>query len=109
MNGQITWSEAVTVIGFLVMVGGAVGGVWWSLWRRIEQVRASGAHELAGFKVEVAEKFVRFEHLDKIERRFIETETRMVASVGALTDRMDRLIDRMDAAQPRTRNRRPAE
>ena len=102
MTGPITWEA----IAYLMVLVASLGGVWLKIEARIkakdveiiavkerlEQVRAHGARDLDAFKLIVAERYIRAEDLDKIEKRQIESETRMTKAIEKLAERIDRLL-----------------
>lgn len=65
--------------------------------RRIEEVRAKGAKELADFKLEVAQRYATGDLIKEVEERLIE-------AINRLGDRFDRYVDGQPA---RRRTARP--
>lgn len=59
--------------------------------KRIEEVRAKAAHELAEFKLEAAKSYVTIEIIAKTEQRILDRLDR-------LDERLDRLDERLDKA-----------
>ncbi|MEP9397930.1 hypothetical protein [Mesorhizobium sp. KR2-14] len=90
----MTWGDLGAVAQTLITIGGSVGATWWAIHRRIstverrvEEVRSKGAHELAEFKLAVAEKYATHEALKEIEER-------IVGAISRLGDRLDKIVDR---------------
>jgi hypothetical protein len=77
-------------IGLLFAIASAIAGVWYRLADRINQLR----EELSNYKLEVAKEYASTTHLK-------EVEIRLVTAVESLTQRIDRLIDRMDRREER--------
>ena len=80
MTGPITWEQ----IAGLVVIAGSAAGAWWFLYSSILAVR----RELQDYKLTVAERYASVEHLK-------EVETRLVAAIEKLTDRLDTMPDRL--------------
>lgn len=105
MTGPITWEA----IAYLVGIASVLGGAWWAvhvrittLKERVEQVRAHSARDLDAFKLMVSERYIRAEDLDKIEKRLIDSESRMTKAFETLTARIDALVERLPVKNSRT-------
>lgn len=93
MQGAITWEA----IAYFAALAAAIGGVWWKIHMRIAQVERA----LTDYKLEAAERFIRADHLTKMEERIVATEARTLAAIERLTARIDSLIE-MGRPKPRT-------
>lgn len=103
MSGAITWEALGAVIALLITGGSALGGVWWSIHRRIgatekrvEEVRAKAAHELAEYKLTVAREYATSGAIKEVEERVVE-------AINRLGDRFDKYFDRGGQAVARRR------
>lgn len=72
-------------VGIVLAIVTAGLGVWWRLQFQITQAEKT----LDQFKLYVAEKYASTAHLK-------EVEVRLITTIEKLTERIDRLIDRMD-------------
>lgn len=101
MNDPVTWSDFGSIAQTLLTVGGSVGATWWAIHRRIsaverraEEIRAKGAHELAEFKLAVAQNYATHDAIKEIEGRIVE-------AISRLGDRFDKYLDRGPAISRR--------
>lgn len=67
-----------------------------ALARRVEEIRAKGAHELAEWKLYVAREYVTAATIKEVEERMIE-------AINRLGDRFDRYFDSARPSSPRRR------
>lgn len=74
MNGAITWES----LAYLVAIGGALGGVWFRMYRQVESVRA----DLAAFKLEVAKEYATNATIKEVAE-----------AINRLGDRLDRFLE----------------
>lgn len=81
----VTWDALTTAGSASVVFGGSLVGVWWRLQQRIQAV----SDALTAYKLEVAKEYASVGHLK-------EVEARLVVSIDRLTERIDKLIDKMD-------------
>jgi hypothetical protein len=102
LNDPVTWSDFGSVAQTLITISLSVGGAWWAIHRRIatverraEEIRAKSAHELAEFKLAVAQNYATHDAIKEIEGRIVE-------AISRLGDRFDKYLDRSPAA-PRRR------
>lgn len=87
-DGPITWQALM----ILIPVFGAGAGVWWKLYRQVEDERQSRilacavlTAELASFKLTVAEKYATNEAIKQVEERVVD-------AINRLGDRLDRMF-----------------
>lgn len=93
MTGAITWEALAYFVGLLVPITAAIIFVL----RKINNVH----NDLLQYKLDAADKYVQSQHLEKLERQLISSETKMIASIDALTKRLDSLIDKMQEMRSR--------
>ena len=118
METTITWGDLSAFLVAIVVVGGAVAGIWWrihqtitkvkdegtlerrALAARIEEVRAKGAKELDSYKLEVATRYVTADAIREVEGRVVD-------SINRLGDRLDSLFapKQSKPRQPRPQRR----
>lgn len=119
MTGNVTW-EMVSVLIILI---GALSGVWWRIEARIDKVRVDaedeiadlrqqyeikiqGAHtvaalalqQLAEFKVEVAQTYVDKTGVREVKDEILAAMRDVKGSVDNVNERLDRVIE--GAAKP---------
>ncbi|MAY64016.1 MAG: hypothetical protein CML29_17575 [Rhizobiales bacterium] len=118
METTITWGDLSAFLVAIVVVGGALAGIWWrihqtiskvrdegsaerrALSARIEEVRAKGAKELDTYKLEVANRYATADAIREVEGRVVE-------AINRLGDRLDSLFAPKQS-KPRSRpQRRP--
>ncbi len=75
----------ITIIGGVIKLNGRFDGKVREVNRRCDRL----TDELAGYKLQAAEKYASVEHLKDVE-------SRLVVSIDRLADRIDRLINRID-------------
>lgn len=92
----MNWETWTTPAGATLLLA-ILGGVWRILSNEIRAVRAeaqAAREDLAAYKLEVAKEYASTSHLK-------EVEIRLVTTIESLTQRIDRLIDRMDRREGR--------
>ncbi len=95
MNGAdiaLTWGEVFSILGLIVTVISAGGGLTFMLYRQIRAVKT----DLDAHKLEVATKYVQSEHLTQMKEDLIRTETRTLSAIQGLSERFDRFLTRQD-------------
>jgi len=93
MSSAITFEDIKTLIAVI----GPLGGMWWYLQAQITKNRT----DLDEYKLLVSEKYIKSENIQKLEERLLASEVRMIASIDSLSDRIDRLVDRLPAKTTR--------
>jgi len=93
MDSPVTFEDLGSVISLLIVGATSLGGVWWTIHRRIsaverraEEIRSRGAHELAEFKLTVAAKYATHEAIKEVEGR-------IVGAIDRIGDRFDKYLD----------------
>jgi hypothetical protein len=112
---MIDWT--ITAGNVLTIITLAVGALaaFFSLRGRLDltQTKAREAFDIAKlardelqrFQIDVTKHYIRSEALEKIEAAAIVRETRILTTLEALGERIDRLVDRMDRGpMPRRRS-----
>ncbi len=69
----------------LLAVAATVSGIWW----RLQQQITANARALDAYKLEAAEKYASIAHLKDVEAR-------LVVSIDRLSDRIDRLLSKLE-------------
>lgn len=99
----MTIADFTAAGSFALLLLSVIGGVWWRIHARISQVERDGVETqkrndaaLNQFKLEAYQKFIHSESLEKMERRQLQAEERMVASINDLGKRLERIADRID-------------
>ncbi len=89
MSGAITWEQVASIISaggaLLAIVAWVYRGLR-AIERRVEEVRAKCANELAEFKLSVAREYATSEAIKEVEERVVE-------AINRLADRLDRILD----------------
>lgn len=92
----MTFEHIATVVGIaLTFVG--LGITIWKVrkedWLRIDSKIQSVVIDLAAFKIHVAERHPTVGGLAEAERRFTEAHREVMALLGKISDRIDRIIE----------------
>ena len=98
MDGSITLGDLVTIVLFLVTIIGGVVKLNTRFDAKVLNVVSRCdelSRELAGYKLQAAEKYASVEHLKDVEAR-------LVVSIDRLAERIDRLINRIDRKNDNT-------
>ena len=104
MNGiTITLPEMLSILGLAITASGIFGTILWNLWRKVMANSLTDAvhhqqisDELHEFKLQVAEKYVSGNRLADMEQKMLLSEERLISSMGNLTSRIDRMLERME-------------
>lgn len=90
---SMTGAELMAVIGFMLMVFGAIGGFWYRLHGGIERNK----EDLAAHKLHVAETYVT-------KAGMSEQTAQIMKAIDGVGAKIDRTNDRLDGMmQPKTR------
>ena len=89
---SLTFGELFSMIGLFLSVVAFVTTIVWNLWKRVIQ----NGRDLTEYKLEVAEKYVQSTQLNEMEKKMLLSEERLHGSIGNLTARIDRILDRME-------------
>ena len=99
--------EAVTItaelVGFMVMVFGAVSGVWWRIESKVKvaEDKADRAEaNLAAHKLHVSESYVSKQGLRETTEQILASISGVKDAVDNMTLRVDRIVE--NQAKPRT-------
>lgn len=99
----ITLPELLSILGLAITLSGIFGTVLWNLWRKVMDnstaVKVSHqalSDELHEFKLQVAEKYVSGNRLADMEQKMLLSEERLISTMGNLTSRIDRMLERME-------------
>lgn len=100
---SLTVGDLVSIMGLFITFSGIFGTILWNLYRRLldntKDLAAVKQHltdEMSSFRLDVAEKYVSSSYLTEIEARMERSEARTVEAMRNLTERIDRLIERME-------------
>jgi len=91
MEGNITWAALAYFLGIAATMFGIVSVVWRMASGRIVTLEKS----LTDFKLKVSEEYLRSEHLEKFEHRFLAGEARTLAAIEHLTKRIDMFLNKV--------------
>ncbi len=95
------------LVGFIIMVFGAVSGVWWRIESKVKVAEDKAdrvAADLAAQKLHTAEHYVSKQGLR-------ETHEQLMAAIGGVKDAVDQMtlrVDRIVENQPKARTRSPS-
>lgn len=92
---EITLTQLLTILGLVFGVVSFMGGVIWNIWKRVIQ----NGKDLDTYKLKVAEDYVKTEQIVAMEKENAVRDERLHASIGALTSRIDRMLERFDRSQ----------
>ncbi len=67
-----------------------------ALLKRVEEIRAKGAHELADYKLEVAREYATTQAIKEVEER-------LIGAINRLVERFDKYFDRDQVVSGRRR------
>ncbi|OIN06157.1 hypothetical protein BFS86_19835 [Shewanella algae] len=95
--GPITWDQIAT----LVLVIGALGGLWWRLQSQISTNQASADKKLYEFKIHIAEMYIT-------KAGMTEQTDRMMKAIEGLGAKIDRTNERIDQAFVPAKPTRPS-
>ncbi len=97
----ITIGELVAFGSFLVLIVSAGAGMWWRIHvaigkvrERVDEVRGRSAHELAEFKLQVAQQYATHDAIREVEERVVE-------AIDRLGDRVDKFLERSIRSPPK--------
>ena len=91
------------LVGFMVMVFGAVSGVWWRIESKVKvaEDKADRAEAiLAAHKLHVSESYVSKQGLRETTEQILASISGVKDAVDNMTLRVDRIVE--DQAKPRT-------
>jgi hypothetical protein len=97
MEASVTLGDLLTIVLFLVTLTGGIIKLNARFDAKVLGVLARCdelSRELAGYKLQAAEKYASVEHLKDVEGR-------LVVSIDRLAERIDRLINRIDRSAER--------
>lgn len=112
----MTGPELMAVIGFFVMLMGAISGVWWRIEGRVDRAKteavqkaaeaateaASVRADLAAHRLHVAEQYVSKQGLRETTDQIMEAIHGVKAAVDHMTARVDRIVENQ-VKRPTTR------
>jgi hypothetical protein len=84
--------ELLSLLGLLVAVGGIGITAIVNIWRKV----IANADSLAEFKLKVAQEYVGAHRLADMEQKMLLSEERLHSTLGNLSSRIDRLLERME-------------
>ncbi len=100
---SISLPELISILGLAITVSGIFGTILWNLWRKVmaNSTAVAVSHQelsdnLNTFKLQVAEKYVSGNRLADMEQKMLLSEERLISSMGNLTSRIDRMLERME-------------
>ncbi len=92
MSITLTLTEIIGLAGVSLSFAVAFATVLWTLWRMVQR----NAENLSIFKLEVARSYASYQQISEIERKLAVSEERLVQSMTNLTNRIDRMLDRIE-------------
>ncbi|MGM4911419.1 hypothetical protein [Rhizobium sp. 768_B6_N1_8] len=112
----MTGTELMAVIGFFVMLMGAISGVWWRIEGRVDRAKdeavrkaadaameaASVRADLAAHRLHVAEQYVSKQGLRETTDQIMEAIHGVKTAVDHMTARVDRIVENQ-VKRPTTR------
>ncbi|MEB2845945.1 hypothetical protein [Endobacterium cereale] len=111
----MTGSEIMAVVGFFVMVSGALWGIWWRIEGKVKEAKdaavgtATAAQalanlsrdELAAHRLHVAETYITKAGMRETTEQLMEAISGVKSAVDGMTLRIDRVVE----GQPRRATR----
>jgi hypothetical protein len=89
---ELSVSEIIGLGALLLSVLGALATIIGHLWKRI----LHNSKELSDFKLYVAQRYASFNAISDLERKVLASENRLIISINNLTERIDRILTRLD-------------
>lgn len=85
MTDPLTAQSIFTFIGFIVMMAGAVGGLWWKIHNRITLVEKDAYKKIDDLQRQISRGNTEFARMES-----------RVASHGEMFSRIERALDRIE-------------
>jgi hypothetical protein len=95
MDVSITLTQLLTILGLVLGIVSFLAGIVWNIWKKVIE----NGKNLDAYKLEVAERYVKTEQIVQMEKENAIRDERLHASIGALTSRIDRMLERFDRSQ----------
>ncbi|HEV7305196.1 hypothetical protein [Ensifer sp.] len=99
----MTGAEIMAVVGFIVMLFGAVSGVWWRIEGKVKVAEDKAdkvAADLAQQRLHVAETYITKQGMREATESIMEAISGVKTAVDHMTLRVDRIVE--NQAKPRT-------
>lgn len=87
-----TLAHVLGILGFCFTVMSFCAGLLIKLWTKVN----ANSSDLAAYKLDVAERYVKTEQIIQMEKESAAREERLFGSISNLTARVDRLIERIE-------------
>lgn len=111
MTGVVSWADAMSAIGFAVMVLGALWGIWWKIDAAIKAAKTESADsaraallradfvaaQLSEYKTYVAENYAS----RVVLREALEPLVKTIEGVSGQVQHMSERLDRVFEGQPK--------
>lgn len=98
----MTGPEIMAVVGFIVMLFGAITGAFWRMWGLIKEAGEKGERaqrDLADHKLHVAETYITKQGLRETTEQIMDAIHGVKQAVDHMTARVDRIVE--NQAKPR--------
>lgn len=89
---SITLTQLLTILGLILGIVSFFGGIIYNIWKRV----ILNGKDLDEYKLDVAERYVKTEQIVQMEKENAIRDERLHSSIGALTSRIDRMLERYD-------------
>ncbi len=89
-------AEIMAVVGFIVMLIGAVSGIWWRIEGKVrtaEDKAGKVAEDLALHKLHVAESYITKQGMREATESIMEASSGVKTAVDHMTLRVDRIVE----------------
>lgn len=115
MTGAVSWADAMSAIGFAVMVAGALWGIWWKIDAAIRAAKQEAtessrmallradfvAAQLSEYKTHVAETYASRAVMREALEPLVESMRVLSGQVQHVGERLDRVIESKPPARAR--------
>ena len=98
----MTGAEIMAVVGFIVMLFGAVSGVWWRIEGKVklaEDKASKVADDLAAHRLHTAETYITKQGMRETTEQIMDAIHGVKQAVDHMTVRVDRIVE--NQAKPR--------
>ena len=92
MTLSLSFGEILSSLTLLLAVCIAMGSILRSLWIKVLE----NAKNLNEYKLEAAREYASAKQIQQLEQKLLLSEGRMINAISSLTERIDRILSRME-------------